>query len=206
MTDTITHHPTDETLAAHAAGTLDAARSLVLAMHVARCPACQRRTGLFEAVGGALLDSAPVVSMKPRALEAALRRLDGDGASEPAANADPLAAHALGPWRWVGPGVYRRSVTVPEARNMKVFMLRAQPGTRLPHHRHSGIEWTCVLEGAFEHEIGRYGAGDFDEADETVEHKPTVCEGVPCVCIVALEGGIQLQSRLGRLLQPLLRL
>ena len=85
-------------------------------------------------------------------------------------------------------------------------MLKAAPGTKLPHHKHMGYEWTCVLEGAFEHQFGRYGPGDFDEADETMEHKPTVCEGVPCICIVALQGGIELQSWLGRLLQPLIRL
>ena len=85
-------------------------------------------------------------------------------------------------------------------------MLKAAPGTKLPHHKHLGYEWTCVLEGAFEHELGRYGPGDFDEADETMEHKPTVCDGPPCICIVALQGGIALQSRLGRMLQPLIRL
>jgi putative transcriptional regulator len=85
-------------------------------------------------------------------------------------------------------------------------MLKARPGTNLPHHKHTGYEWTCVLQGAFEHEFGRFGAGDFDEADETMEHKPRVCEGEPCICIVALQGNIELQSRLGRFLQPLIRL
>jgi putative transcriptional regulator len=120
--------------------------------------------------------------------------------------ADPLASYTLGKWRWVGPGIYRRSVSVPQRGGLKVFMLKAAPGTRLPHHRHSGIEWTCVLEGAFEHQFGRYGPGDFDEADESMEHWPIVAEGEPCICIVALEGNIAMQSRLGRLLQPLIRL
>jgi putative transcriptional regulator len=141
------------------------------------------------------------------ALERALRSV-GEGRSNAgeAANDDPLDRYALGPWRWVGPGVRQCSVSVPEVNGIKVFMLKAAPGTRLPHHKHAGYEWTCVLEGAFEHEYGRFGAGDFDEADETFEHKPTVCEGVPCICIVALQGDIRLQSWLGRLLQPLIRL
>src|SRR5690606_15029104 len=110
------------------------------------------------------------VPLRPGSLEAALRRIDGLGPSREELPAkDPLGDYALGPWRWVGPGVRQRSVSVPEANGMKVFMLRASPGTRLPHHKHVGYEWTCVLEGAFEHEFGRYGAGDFDEADETME-------------------------------------
>ena len=36
--------------------------------------------------------------------------------------------------------------------------------------------------------------GDFDEADESIEHNPVVEEGMPCICLVALQGGIELQS------------
>jgi putative transcriptional regulator len=206
MTENITHHPSDETLAAYAAGTLDRARGLVVAMHLARCQSCSRQVGAFEAVGGSLLDSGPVSSMRPDALERALDRIGKVSTREPETAADPLASYAQKPWRWVGPGVYRRAVDVDDGEGIKVFMLKAAPGTELPHHKHTGYEWTCVLEGAFEHQFGRFGPGDFDEADETMEHKPTVCEGVPCICIVALQGGIELQSRLGRLLQPLIRL
>lgn len=207
MTNRITHHPSIETLAAYAAGTLDEPRRLIVAMHLRRCEICEMQANRFEAVGGALLDSAPAVPLKPDALRNALRAIEEDTSPpQQAANPDPLHTYALGPWRWVGPGVSWRAVSVPETNGIRVFMLKARPGTRLPHHRHSGYEWTCVLEGAFEHQFGRYGPGDFDEADETMEHKPTVCEGVPCICIVALQGQIELQSRLGRLLQPLIRL
>lgn len=207
MTNHMTHHPTIETLAAYAAGTLEEARRLVVAMHLARCSACDHQVARFEAIGGALLEHAPAVPLKPGAVENALRLIGNDqGLAQADPGGDPLDRYSLGPWRWVGPGVRQRSVSVPEAGGIKIFMLKAAPGTKLPHHRHTGYEWTCVLEGAFEHEFGRFGPGDFDEADETMEHKPTVCEGVPCVCIVALQGGIRLQSRLGRLLQPLIRL
>ncbi|MFD9899528.1 ChrR family anti-sigma-E factor [Mesorhizobium sp. NPDC059025] len=207
MNDHITHHPSEETLALYAAGTLDQARALIVSMHLARCPACREEVARFEAVGGALLEQAPAVAMKADALEVALRLIENERVLPgDTAQADPLDDYALGPWRWVGPGVRQRSVSVPEVDGIKVFMLKAAPGTKLPHHKHSGYEWTCVLEGAFEHAFGRYGPGDFDEADETMEHKPTVCEGEPCICIVALQGNIRLQSRLGRLLQPLIRL
>lgn len=206
MTDRIDHHPSEETLAAYAAGVLDEARRLIVAMHLARCRDCGRQVAHFDVVGGALLESAPPVPLMPDALERALRRIEQEPSQAQPAASDPLDRYVLGPWRWVGPGVRRRTVSVPETDGMRVFMLKAAPGTRLPHHRHSGDEWTCVLEGAFEHQFGRYGPGDFDEADESVEHKPVVCEGVPCICIVSLQGQIELQSRLGRLLQPLIRL
>jgi putative transcriptional regulator len=76
----------------------------------------------------------------------------------------------------------------------------------LPRHRHTGTEWTCVFEGAFTHAFGRYGAGDFDEADASVEHDPVVDAEHGCVCLVALQGHIELQGWLGRLIQPFVRI
>lgn len=206
MTDAIAHHPTDETLAAFASGTLDEARGLVVSMHLSLCAACSRKMGGYEAIGGELLEQATPVSLEPGALRNVLRLIDTNSAAPDKMPEEPLGRYQLGPWRWVGPGVRQRSVSVPEVSNIKVFMLKAAPGTKLPHHKHTGYEWTCVLEGAFEHQFGRFGPGDFDEADETMEHKPTVCDGDPCICIVALQGNIVLQSRLGRIIQPLLRL
>jgi putative transcriptional regulator len=206
MTNAITHHPTDETLAAFASGTLEEARELVVSMHLSLCTACSHKVGGYEAIGGELLEQAPPVSLEPGALHNVLRLIEKNSAAPDTAPEEPLGRYQLGPWRWVGPGARQRSVSVPEVSNIKVFMLKAAPGTKLPHHKHTGYEWTCVLEGAFEHQLGRYGPGDFDEADETMEHKPTVCDGHPCICIVALQGSIMLQSRLGRIIQPLLRL
>jgi putative transcriptional regulator len=118
----------------------------------------------------------------------------------------PLDRYAMGPWRWIGRGVQWRSVDVKSDEGVRVFMLKGAPETRLPRHRHTGTEWTCVFEGAFTHALGRYGAGDFDEADESVEHDPTVDAEHGCVCRVALQGHIELQGWLGRLIQPFVRI
>jgi putative transcriptional regulator len=208
---TITHHPSDTTLAALASGTLDEARGLAVATHVSLCPVCRDAVRGFECVGGALLEDAAPTAMSEGTLERTMARLD---APEPQPRHEyaagelpaPLVQYALGPWRWIGRGVQWRSVDVKSDDATRVFMLKAAPGTKLPRHRHTGTEWTCVFEGAFRHDIGRYGAGDFDEADESVEHDPYVEEGVACVCLVALQGGIELQSWMGRLIQPFIRI
>lgn len=206
MTNEITHHPSEETLAAFAAGTLDEARSLVVSIHRSLCADCGRVVGQYEAIGGVLLDQASPVSMKPGALQAALASIGTSAQGSVPLPEQPLDRHKLGPWRRVWPGLQQRAVSVAGASDVKVFMLRAAPGIRLPHHKHTGDEWTCVLEGAFEHQFGRYGPGDFDEANEMVDHKPSICSDVPCVCVVALQGSIRLQSFLGQLIQPILRL
>jgi putative transcriptional regulator len=159
-----------------------------------------------------MLRSLPPTEMKGDALTNALARLD---APSPAATmppkADdirlpaPLAPYERGPWRWLGRGIEYCAVDVPDNRYGRVFMLKAAPGTRLPHHKHTGTEWTCVIQGAFSHQGGYFGAGDFDEADESIEHHPVVEAGDVCICLVALHGKVQLQGWVGRLLQPLLR-
>jgi putative transcriptional regulator len=210
---TISHHPGEETLAAFAAGQLDEARALVVATHVSLCPACRESLRRFEAVGGAMLAEAPAAAMPEGALARTLAALDSPAAARPAMPPKgrsglpaPLGAYELGPWRRIGRSVEWRSVDVAAGDGPRVFMLRAQPGTRLPRHRHKGDEWTCVFEGAFRHEHGRFGPGDFDEADDSVEHHPTVEAGVPCICLVALDSGIAFQGWIGRLLQPFVRI
>jgi putative transcriptional regulator len=73
-------------------------------------------------------------------------------------------------------------------------------------HTHTDLELTCVLSGAFSHAGGRYGPGDFDLGDDTVEHQPIVEPGEPCVCLVAMQGNLQFKGLIGRVMQPFVRL
>lgn len=209
---TIRHHPTDTTLAAFAAGTLDEARGVVVATHVSLCARCRNVVRGFEAIGGAQLDGADPAAIDAGAFERAWAAIGSSARKDARQVLRPidlpvtLAPYDAGPWRKIGRGVQWRSIGVPSGDGIRVFMLRAAPGTQLPHHKHEGVEWTCVLEGAFRHDLGRYGPGDFDEADESVEHKPFVEDEGMCVCLVALQGNIELQSWIGRLVQPFIRL
>jgi putative transcriptional regulator len=214
---TIIHHPSDATLAAFASGTLDEARGIVVASHLSLCAQCRGTVHAFEEVGGVLLGDVEPAALSAGALQRAMAALGPldivapaiRGAAAAGAASDlpaPLSHYAVGPWRWIGRGVQWRPVEVASDEGVRVFMLKAAPGTKLPRHRHTGTEWTCVFDGAFSHALGRYGAGDFDEADESVEHDPVVDAAHGCVCLVALQGHIELQGWLGRLIQPFVRI
>ena len=210
----IIHHPSDATLAAFATGSLDEARGIVVAAHLSLCVQCRNAVYAFEAAGGALLDDVAPEAMSAGALQRAMAALGPldiiapavRGAAAPGELPAPLSHYAVGPWRWIGRGVQWRPVDVASDEGVRVFMLKAAPGTKLPRHRHTGTEWTCVFDGAFTHDLGRYGAGDFDEADASVEHNPVVDAAHGCVCLVALQGHIELQGWLGRLIQPFVRI
>lgn len=212
---TIKNHPTDISLGAFVTGSLDEARALVVATHVALCARCRTTLANFEGVAGEMLQALPPTPMSAGALFQALTRLDTPSAGRAPIAAThsvddirlpaPLAAYQRGPWRWLGRGIEFSVVDVPDVHDGRVFLLKAKPGIRLPPHKHTGTEWTCVINGSFSHDGGHFGAGDFDEADETVEHHPVVGEGETCICIVALHGQVRLKGWAGVLLQPLLR-
>jgi putative transcriptional regulator len=208
---TIVHHPSEATLAAFAAGTLGEGQALVIATHLFTCPACRSAVRSFEHLRGIALADGEGVPLQADALPRALAAIgSAERAAPPApprANAQagwpgPLSSYPLGKWRRIGGGVQWRSVGVPSGEGTRVFMLKAAPGTRIPDHAHVGLEWTCVLQGAFRHQQGRYGPGDFDEADDSIDHLPVVEDDVECVCLVAVQGAIRFKSWIGRIVQP----
>lgn len=210
------HHPKNETLAEFAAGTLDEGRSLVVAAHLAMCAECRGVVAAFEAVGGQMLDEIEPVAMSEgaaaRALAAIEREAPRAAPAKAAARAvwqaeqQTLLGYDLGPWRWVAPGLHYRAVKTPQAGDTRVFMLKAVPGLKIPQHNHTGTELTCVLQGAFIHDGGRYGPGDCDDADQDDAHNPVIDDGEICICLVAMQGNIRLTGVLGRMVQPFIRI
>jgi putative transcriptional regulator len=212
---TILHHPSEETLAAFVSGSLCEGNSLVVATHLAHCNGCRDAIHDMAELAGGLLEQGEPTTISAATRSAALDKLDEtpieahpgptaiDLADRPMA---PLSIYEGGKWQWVGPGVYRQFIDVANDAGTRVFMLKAAPGTRLPDHRHVGTEWTCILKGAFRHDHGRFGAGDFDEADSSVDHNPFVEEGEECICLVALNGHVEMTGWLGRLIQTFVRL
>lgn len=211
------HHPRNTTLAGFAAGTLDEGRSLVVASHLATCGACREFVSALEEAGGQMLAEIEPVAMAEGAAARALHLLADDEAVPRAAQSKPmlpvwqpeqktLLGYELGPWRWIAPGLYHRVVNVPAGGDTRVFMLKAMPGLKIPAHRHTGTELTCVLSGAFIHEGGRFAAGDCDDADDDDGHSPVIDGGQECICLIAMQGQLKLTGLLGRLMQPFVRI
>jgi putative transcriptional regulator len=212
---TTMHHPSDETLMAFASGTLDLGRRIVVGAHIEMCPSCRRTLRALDHLAGENLDALPPTQLASEAVERVLMRTsaaDDRPARPPASGGGwPVAPRSLEPyelgrWKWIGPGVHWRSASVPSEGGARVFLLKAAPGTRLPHHTHTGTELTLILQGAFRHVGGHYGVGDLDEADGSIEHQPIVEPGEDCICLVAMEGNLRLLGPLGRILQPFVRM
>lgn len=205
----IDHHPSEEILATYAAGALDLGQHVAIATHLMSCAQCRNWARSMERVGGALLAEAAPALLAEGALDRALARLDEPAPMmTPAAKAGEIGnlppglpkfvkSYPFGAWRWVAPRVSLRPIILPEPGPTRVFLLKSAANTGMLPHAHTGIEMTCVLTGAFSHEGGRYGPGDFDFGDESVHHEPRVEAGEDCVCLVAMQGELQWSGLVG---------
>ncbi len=209
---TLSQHPSDETLGAFAAGTLDEGSAFVTGVHIAMCLSCREAVRMFECIGGALiLDSHEIPLLSEAAfpagqsaetgtLELPVKRAQG------APHEQVLGLYKQGPWKWQGFGIQSADVDLPAEGGVRVFLLKAAAGSRMPLHTHTGTELTLVLKGSFSHELGYFGPGDFEEADDVINHRPSVGKQSECICLVAMSGRLKLQGLAGRILQPFVRI
>lgn len=208
------HTVSDERLLAYAAGGLSAPEAVVVATHLSMRPRTAAFARQLQAVGGRLLEDIQPEPMPADALALTLARAEidaGEVEAPPPLNdmpqlPEPLRRYALGPWRWMGPGVRVRDVHAPRDGDCRVILLDIQPGRVMPRHTHGGVELTCVLSGAYATDEARFEVGDLEEADHDTLHQPRVVSDEACLCVAALDGQILLDGWLGRLIQPFIRL
>lgn len=196
-------HPEPATLEAYAGGALPSGARAVLAVHLKHCAACRDEVARLESVGGALLAEEPPAALPREALDRALAALEAPPRTP--TRLDLETAMSRGRWLAFPGGLAVKRLRALAAPGEQVVLIRARPGTSLPHHGHRGPERLVVLQGAFEDDLGRYDAGDLSERGPEDVHQPVACEGETCICLSASEGPLKL-SGVARLLQPLLGL
>ena len=212
---TIRHHISDSLLMAYSAGQLPEAFNLVVATHLSMCDECRAALGGFDAVGGALVESADEVALSDNALDAtlamiaSLKPVADTRARETSVFPAPLADYVGGDldavkWQSLGRGV-RQSILQTE-KGASVRLLHIPAGQAMPGHGHRGMELTLVLQGAFSDATGRYNRGDVDAETEATQHTPVAEAGLPCICLSATDAPLRFTGFIPRILQPLFRI
>jgi putative transcriptional regulator len=199
------HHPDEALLIEYANGSLDEAKALLVATHMALCPSCRGAVAAGEAASAALAfeDEAvevgpiPDVSGLPVELRAA--------AAVPAAPVpEPLRGYLgapIGALGWVPVLSGMRSYPLPEfAGRSSVRLLAIEPGRRMPQHTHEGLELTLVLQGSFSDSTGRYVRGDVATADASINHQPHAGAGEICLCLAVEDAPLRLTGFNGAVL------
>lgn len=212
----MSRHPApEELLLDYAAGALPEGPALAVALHVALDEQSRRIVGRLNAVGGALIEDQEEPSLDEGALASTLKRLDGlevEPRRLPVAPRPGLewALPPLRPYLGTGAG-WRRilgkfdeiRLDVPGAFH-RVSLLRLDPGCSLPEHRHSGYEYTVVLQGGYTDATGNYGVGDFAVGPGPERHEPIADPGDPCIALIVVERPVVLTGPWGRWLNPLI--
>jgi putative transcriptional regulator len=212
---TIKHHLPDSLLMAYSAGQLPEAFNLVVATHLSMCDECRAALGAFDAVGGALVETADAAAVSDASLAATLALI---AAQKPVGDVrarrvgifpGPLADYVGGDldavkWRSIGMGV--RQAILPTAKGASVRLLHIPAGQAMPDHGHRGMELTLVLQGAFSDGTGRYNRGDVDVETEATQHTPVAEPGLACICLSATDAPLRFTSFVPRMLQPLFKI
>ncbi|MDX2222543.1 MAG: ChrR family anti-sigma-E factor [Rhodospirillaceae bacterium] len=207
----LNHHPHEDTLWAYATGNLDEASGVLVATHLALCPACRREVAALEATGGAMFESIDAAPMAGNAFEKLMARVEAETGPRAAnSNAKPIrTAPAVGgnsatvlprplrdyvggdldafAWRRMTAGVDYVDLPV-NAEGRRARLLRIAPGTRVPTHGHGGEEMTMVLAGGYSDASGSFARGDVQTADESTVHQPVADPGEPCICLTVTRG------------------
>ena len=217
------HHPSDDLLWSYASGSLDEPYSILIATHLALCPACRGVVAKAESLSGELFEDIQPLDVDASALDSVLARLDDedDEKFETVPQISDAQHDALGvprplkdylpnelgnlPWRWLGPGVHYSAIET-QARGPKVGLLRIAPGTKVPMHGHSGNEMTMVLTGGYTDATGSFQRGDVEAADDGLVHQPVADKGEECICLVVTEGELQPTGMIAKVLQPFFRI
>ncbi len=199
---TPSHHLPEELLLAYAAGSLEEAEALLVAVHASLCPRCAQRVGEFEQLGGALLELQPASAVSDDLLARALAQLDTfKPLSPPSPVDDPVLPAPLvrltGPFdriSWVKtlPNTYTLELPITLS-GMPVRLRRFRAGAEIPMHTHTAIEYDLILSGGVtDRSDGRhFQRGDVSVNDESVTHRLTIDLDTECVALSVHSGRLK---------------
>ncbi|NOT41091.1 MAG: hypothetical protein HOP13_11415 [Alphaproteobacteria bacterium] len=200
------HHPDDTLLIEYANGSLDEAKALLVATHLALCPPCRDAVAAGEAAAAALAfdddaaaDVGPVPDVAALPVESPPTVPKGaTGVPEPLRRYLGRPVPELG-WVPVLAGMKEYPLREFEGRG-SVRLLAIEPGRRMPRHTHEGLELTLVLQGSFSDASGAYVRGDVATADASVDHQPQAGGGELCLCLAVEDAPLRLTGLTGAVL------
>tara|TARA_R110002012_G_scaffold223917_1_gene395933 strand:- start:409 stop:1065 length:657 start_codon:yes stop_codon:yes gene_type:complete len=215
----VKHHLTDSLLMAYSAGTLPEAFNLIVAAHVSMCDECRARLASFDSVGGALMDDAQTVPVAESSFAETMRLINSGAVADMIKPSNPKRGKSVLPaplqeyvggdldkvkWRSIGMGV--KQAILPTSKQASARLLYIPAGTAVPDHGHRGLELTLVLQGAFVDETDRFGPGDIEIADESLNHTPIADIGEDCICLAATDAPLRFNKLIPRIAQPFFRI
>jgi anti-sigma factor ChrR (cupin superfamily) len=102
------------------------------------------------------------------------------------------------PWRATRhEGIHLHVLRRDEETGDATVLIRMEPGSSYPAHRHRGVEEVFILQGGYRDSAGTHRAGEYVLNAADSAHHPTALE-VPaedCVMIAFARGGIEILEK-----------
>ena len=202
----------DSLLARYVAGTLPTPARVLVEAHLELKPKSRIKVRNLEAMAGLELAAAEPVALSDR--DAMLAAIFASQPPEQASRTElplqqdrvfPKALYdfvgfdaADVPWRTRMPGFREYDLGDIEGCHVSLFWLK--PGRTVPAHTHEGSELSLVLDGAFSDARGHYARGDISVADDSVDHRPNVDLGRPCIGFAVMDAPLKLTGSFRQLI------
>ncbi|HEX8174317.1 MAG TPA: cupin domain-containing protein [Pyrinomonadaceae bacterium] len=156
------------------------------------CESCATELESFEAVTDLLalgaMEAEPPAHARSRLLSlAALEGARTRPAGVPESPSQMLLTLRAdeGQWHEVAKGISIKHLFTDPQNGMVTTLVSMKPGTRIPLHRHRGIEQCYVIEGDFHAANQKLGPGDFHCAQAGSVHEPVYTMEGALVLIIA---------------------
>ncbi|OCW58883.1 ChrR family anti-sigma-E factor [Hoeflea olei] len=202
----------DSLLARYVAGTLPTPARVLVEAHLELKPESRIRVRDLEAMAGLELmqcEPAPLADRDAMLATVLASQAPQAAAAQAAASpADRVFPKALYdfvgfdaedvPWRTRMPGFREYDLGDIEGCHVSLFWLK--PGRTVPAHTHEGSELSLVLDGAFSDARGHYRRGDISVADDSVDHRPSVDLGRPCIGFAVMDAPLKLTGSFRQLI------
>ena len=191
----MTHTTTDEEArgraALYALGALDPDEAREFEEHAARCVPCAEEVRCFRSVADALAvapgEAVPPADVRTRLLA----RVSEEGGPKAGGESAPgflVVRKGEGEWRPTGDrGISYKLLYADEERGTYTTLVRMEPGSRIPAHRHLGVEQCLVLEGDLRSGDVGMSAGDFNCSLAGSVHEELVTDGGALLLLVSPE-------------------
>lgn len=206
----------------YACGTLDGSFNLLVESLLEIKPQARAMMSQFENIGGNMLESCcQPEEMHESSLTKVLTAMDCSKSTAdreklenkitpipscqehtelPAALRNYMnSSKAKFKWNRISKGISYYKLPVKDDTH-GILMIKAQPGAKIPEHKHHGTEITLVLSGAFRDKNGEYAQGDIVFAKNTSRHEPIVSGDNQCLCLIISEAPLEFTGTLTKLL------
>ena len=193
MTHAASNEERQEAAALYALGALTQHEARRFEKHMQGCRGCRTDIESFEFVvdnlGFGAAEAKPPEDMRNRLMN----RISMERSLPTASYSEGLSARQRsvltsdGEWWPVQEGILVKLLHLDQSTGIQTSLVRLAAGTRLPAHRHKGLEQFFVLEGDCSVNGESLGAGDYHRAEAGSIHLETYTEHGTLLLLIAPE-------------------